>query len=194
MATGFYDTSILANHNHTSTPGDGGTLSNLSVLGTLSAAGNITTGADFIVTNTGTNGLKGTITNDSAVAGKVGELKSVSFNNDAVAATDVYKDAATLDLTAGDWDISYFGVAGSSAANAVNIWNLGIGTTPGNNAPTLVTQGARTATAGTIFSLPFSMSARVSISGTVTYIAKTYAQYTGTAPQFQGTLLARRVR
>lgn len=37
MAAGFFDSVALANHNHTSTPGDGGVLSNLSVTGSVSA-------------------------------------------------------------------------------------------------------------------------------------------------------------
>lgn len=39
MSAGFFDSVALANHNHTTVPGDGGQLSNLSVSGTVSGSG-----------------------------------------------------------------------------------------------------------------------------------------------------------
>lgn len=53
MASGFFDSVALSNHNHTTIPGDGGQLANLSVSGTIQSSGQITAGAGLAITGTG---------------------------------------------------------------------------------------------------------------------------------------------
>jgi hypothetical protein len=72
MSGGFFDSGLLTNHDHTNTPGDGGQLSNLSVLGTLSSTGLITAGGGVDSTNDkGLNLSPGTVATDAANYGQI---------------------------------------------------------------------------------------------------------------------------
>ncbi len=77
--------------------------------------------------------IQGTITNDSAPAGYVGEyVSSTTVNNQKFAGTDTYWDFVSIPLTPGDWDITIqcFYAAGSATVTEVTI---GVGTVAGNS-------------------------------------------------------------
>lgn len=69
--------------------------------------------------------IVGTATNDNAAAGNVGEFLSNSMGGTALS-IGVTVNAATISLTAGDWDIWGVGAFNAAATTKVNVCALGI--------------------------------------------------------------------
>jgi hypothetical protein len=151
----------------------------------------------FTVGSNGPNGIvTGTNTSDDASAGKVGEYVSATWTDQNGGATSVYHDAASISLTAGDWDIAMQTMVNTAATSGVTFIITQVSTTSGNSGaggleginrmnfyPNGSTQGSLTIA-----------RLRESISSTTTYYAKNFATFSGTTPQFSGILSARRVR
>jgi hypothetical protein len=142
----------------------------------------------------------GTITNDSAISGAIGEyIESVGSGTNFPTSNDL-GDATSISLTAGDWDITAIMVAdknGSTWSRA----DLGISVTSGNSGTGLVTgsnrinelwAGSSTTPVFTTLVIP---SYRLSLSSSTTVYMKVLSTYTvGTPAVNTFRLSARRVR
>lgn len=150
--------------------------------------------------NTANGGIKGTITNDSAGGGFVGEYIEIKSGGQAVGTSAQYHDIATFPLTAGDWDVSTVVVLVRNGAtlSSTDIETC-IGTTTGNSAAGcslgenyIVGNGV---SAITVADYPMSIAPyRVSISAATTKYLKGYVEYSAGAPQWAYRISARRVR
>lgn len=144
--------------------------------------------------------IKGTITNNAAAIGYVGEyLSAVAGTVNFIASTQ-YMDGSTITLTAGDWDLC----AQVHMSNNGATWSLsalGISANGGNDSTGLTTGDNRLfGVWANSFTTPISNSLticgyRVSVAATTPYYLKLTSTYTlGGPPQFQCRLSARRVR
>lgn len=152
-------------------------------------------------------GVVGTITNDSAAAGNVGEFKTTTVaaaGAIAGAATGVSKNVTSVSLTAGDWivtgscDLVWTGVTAT-------VVNCGLGTTTDTLASQAGGSGIGTdpntieiATFGTTLSgtkvINAPASTRVSIAATTTiYLVANMTYSAGSFTQY-GTIKALRIR
>lgn len=140
--------------------------------------------------------VPGTNTNDSAVAGYVGQyVETVTSAYSTFPATGVYGDAGSITLTAGDWDVNILHQVNLNGATMTN-WVAGIGTASGNSAAGLIAgnyiEGTSPTSASDITgSVP---PYRISISATTTYYYKIRCTYSAGTPRWIGKMSARRVR
>jgi len=146
--------------------------------------------------------ILGTITNDSASAGYVGEyISSIISANTSVGTSGQMFDLTSISLTAGDWDVSGLVLYKRNGATFTSTdLELGLSTTSGNSFTGLV-YGSNaldnidvvpTTFNTTSLSLP---AVRISISSTTTHYLKGYvATYTSGTPQYICRVSARRVR
>jgi hypothetical protein len=143
-------------------------------------------------------GIVGTTTNNSANAGSVGEYMTASATASSTG-TGKYFDIASLNLTAGDWDVS--GVVQFSSAGAT--WSratAGIGTATGDNGAGMVSGDTQTdeifaSSSTTPTAVSMSLPAvRKSLSGTTTIYLKGYSVFSAGTPSATGRISARRVR
>ena len=164
-----------------------------TVAQTLGVTGATTLAA---LTTTGATALKGTATNDSAAAGNVGEILSGTvLSTSAVSLTSlVTANAASVSLTAGDWDVDGF-VGFSLTAASLSSTVAGVGTT----SATLGSEGSYVKqplittllTDNVHFTTP---TQRISLAATTTVYLHARAQFSaGTVGAF-GVIRARRVR
>lgn len=142
--------------------------------------------------------IAGTSTNDSAAAGSVGEYKESVATSTAAASTTVWKDLASISLTAGDWDVSALASVTPNSGSLANAF-IGIGTVTGNDATGVVTGDTRAEISCSFTGASLWQSAsippkRVSLAGSATYYLKIYAAFGGATPNFVGRISARRVR
>ncbi len=138
--------------------------------------------------------IHGTITNDAAVSGYVGQyIESVVSAVNFPTSTQ-FGDATSIILTAGDWDVTALAVLDGSHATQ---WGIGITPTSGNDGTGTVV-GSNYAT-----NLPSNAATdvstcipayRVSLASTTTYYLKMTATWTVTVPTIFARLSARRVR
>ena len=144
--------------------------------------------------------IKGTATNDSATAGDVGEYTSAAnASGTNFPATTTYGDAASLSLTAGDWDVTLIVFADRNTATWSR-WDAGISTTTGNSTTGLLLGDnwivkifASSATTPVQDGSTVA-SYRTSLSATTTYYAKIGATFTAGTPQYYYRFSARRAR
>lgn len=145
--------------------------------------------------------IHGTVTNDSATIGFVGETVTSSPNSYInFPASNTVGDFTSIFLTAGDWlvtaildclcksstnDVFYFSGISTTSGNS------GAGIILGDNAAALLP-----ASGGTVnFSNTISVSSyRMSLSSPTIVYLKFKAQYTSTAPQANGRISAVRIR
>lgn len=153
--------------------------------------------------------LQGTTTNDSAAAGKVGEVASASrlrsAATGATTATSLNVTAAALSLTAGDWDVSgYIGFL-PAATTSITVLKAAISKTTAT-LPASDTFGVQTSgELGTQFStaanvpgandilLPL-VGCRISLTATTNIFLVANATFTVSTLTVYGSLCARRVR
>lgn len=141
--------------------------------------------------------IKGTVTNDSAATGFVGEyISSITAQLVSAVANNTYFDPVSLTLTPGDWDVTGQ-FTWSLQANTVNLVLGGISTTAGNsgtglsggvNVAQLLPPTSAADSSGCIANY------RISINSTTTVYFKAYASYTSTAPRIGCRISARRMR
>lgn len=162
-----------------------------------------------------TPNIVGTVTNNNAAAGSVGELIEGSVTTDTnIGATNVWFDATTATLTAGDWDVwgcvwcDRAGATFSSLTYSIGIWGAsGNSTTGAKKAQNFFEFDAGVAllTFGT--TCINSTITRVQSDGTNLYICGTttsssqvvrlkayFYNYTAGQPTYQAYIRARRVR
>lgn len=143
--------------------------------------------------------ITGTTTNDSAIAGRIGEAKranqttSTSFD-----ASGVYKDLVSISISSGDWSVS-----------GVMLFDTASGISPFNSAEMVISNYSGNATTDHIIADNWlttpgsttSMNVPVSIpdwqfstARSTTVYLKGSANYGGTAPRMRGRISARRMR
>lgn len=158
----------------------------------------INSSTPIVASSTGTS-ILGTNTNNDADTGWVGEyVSSVTAVTDFTTAGQ-YGDAATITLTAGDWDIGLLVNADQNGATWTGVL-VGISTTAGNttanlvNADTAITTGWGSSSTTPTFTSVTIPPRRFSISGTTTFYAKVRAAYTLGTPRHYTGLWGRRAR
>jgi hypothetical protein len=147
-----------------------------------------------------TGGIVGTITNDSATAGHVGEylVDSQPVAQNVPNATAQFGDTdCQLSITAGDWDVTGVLTYTLNGSTPTQFFKAGISSTSGDSSTGLVegdTLVSGPNPASGINPTLVIPNVRVSVSGTTTYYLKTYNQYSAGNPQYYCRLSARRVR
>lgn len=149
------------------------------------------------VTNTGGTQIRGTTTNDSAVAGFLGEyVESIISTNTSYPTSGTWGDMTSISLTAGDWDVSltaYFNQNGATVSGQ----DIGISSTSGNSSSGLTLGTNQLPSFGPTATYDNSSTIanyRVSISATTTYYAKLNGTYSVATPRYRCRLSARRIR
>ena len=143
-------------------------------------------------------GIKGTVTNDSAATGIVGEFISSTILVGAAVSltTGTAANVTSISLTAGDWDVS--GLVSSVAAGGTTISGfLAWISTTSATAPTSPNSGGYvllqvTGAAGGNIALPVS-TMRMSLASTTTVYLSTLQTFSSTNSAY-GFISARRVR
>lgn len=152
-----------------------------------------TISATGLISPTSTIGIKGTLTNDNANAGSVGEYVTNTTTGTALS-SGVSANATSVTLTAGDWDVT--AEAQYNPAGTTNITLLQTGVS--SVSATLGSLGSKT-----LLILPFttgqpqttiSPAVRVSVSTSATIYAVGSASFTTSTCTVDGFIRARRVR
>lgn len=163
----------------------------LGTIATQSAASVSITGGDIV-----SSSIVGTSTNDSAGAGRVGEYKETEvLAGSAVSLTSGNAaDVATLDLTAGDWDVhGNIVLVPAGTPTAMGGW---ISTTS-VTAPTAPNKGSRFLFQGTMTNAAGQMfpvgARRISLASPATVYLSTLCVFGSTAAA-HGHIWARRAR
>ena len=170
-----------------SPPAIGGTAANTGKFTTLQATSTITPSS--------TSGIVGTTTNDNANAGSFGEYVTGTTSGTSLT-TATAANAASVSLTAGDWDVS-----------GVVRYNPGGSATTSNISAGISTTSATFGGLGTLSALliPFSSSSggnsvvisptvRISISSTTTVFLVALCTFSASTMTADGFIRARRVR
>ncbi len=155
--------------------------------------------ATSLAFNPTTNGIIGTTTNDSAMAGRVGEyIESNVLQASAVALVNATgKDITTLSLTAGDWDVEG-NVCFIPANTTVCTTMFGAISLASNNVNSTYLRGAMTASSFTgdnskTPSVPAPIQ-RISINGPTTVFLVAYSDFSVSTCGAFGFIRARRIR
>ncbi|MES3041811.1 MAG: hypothetical protein V4730_11770 [Pseudomonadota bacterium] len=156
------------------------------------------------LSSTGVTALKGSITNDSAAAGNIGEFitSTVAAASAVALTTATGRDVTSISLTAGDWDVSGqvdFVLAGVTATLFQSGISLATNTLPsqagGSGLGTDALTGVPLLT--TILSATYAQGiapVRISLAATTTvYLVAQAAFSVGTTTAY-GTIRARRER
>jgi hypothetical protein len=140
--------------------------------------------------------IKGTTTNDSATAGNVGEYVGSSVLSIAAPTSGNWGDLTSISLTTGDWDVTMTGWGNTGVVANVTTMQMGLSTTSGNSSTGLTPGWNQVGSVGIgTASMSYAISRwRLSVNTTTTVYLKYEASYSGTAPGFHGTVLARRER
>ena len=164
------------------------TSSDITVNGTITFAGS------------GTIGIVGTTTNNSAAAGSVGEYvlsNVVSGSAVTIASSGVYINITSISLTAGDWDIVGAGtitdsVAGTPTGNAEIVVSLYSANTTTDHVLGLNDfRGAPSATYDCSIAVPLY---RLSVASTTTVYLKSTVGFSSGTWEAYGSIQARRRR
>src|SRR3990172_3803375 len=143
----------------------------------------IITSTDITAINLYPTQIKGTLTNDNAPAGFIGEYKSSAATvGTNFPTTAEWGDLVSISLTAGDWDV--IAILGATANGAtVTDTAIGINASAGNIVPgnlgdgyTYIKMPSATTNGGGIISM------RQSLASTTTIYLKYYAVYTVAIP------------
>lgn len=149
--------------------------------------------------NSCSSGIRGTVTNDSAAAGNVGEYIESVVGVTNVPTSTQFGDLTSIVLTAGDWDVQALLHAVVNGASWALI-SIGVSTHSGNDQTGLVVgsnsfQNVFSATSTQPQQVPLYINSyRVSLSATTTIYLKFSSTYSGGTPVCYGRLSARRVR
>ena len=163
--------------------------------GTVNAAAVTTTGA---ITPSQTAGIVGTTTNNDANAGSVGEYLTASTQGTS-ASSGVALNATSVNLTAGDWEVSGICQYNAAGTTTSTQWVCGISTTSstfgtaatGINNYFLLNGTSADAGSGENFMAPVT---RIRISSTTTVYLVAQTQFAVSTMTVSGFIRARRVR
>ena len=140
----------------------------------------------------------GTVTNDSANAGNVGEFVTsyIGTGSQISLVTATAKTLTSISLTAGDWDVRGAGIFNPAGTTTISRCTLGINTTT-NTLPATADEGyldiAAAFTTGVNTSLNTGL-ARISLASTTTYYLIAYSVFAVSTMAVYGRFSARRVR
>lgn len=151
------------------------------------------------LTFSSTSGIIGTITNNNAAAGSVGEYVSseIIINNATSIATATATNITSISLTAGDWDV-WGSVGVSPDAGTIVALIVGWISTTSATLPTRPNAGAQTwlqttLPASAVQIVPAGQT-RLSLSGTTTVYLSLYTSFSVSTNNMFGFIGARRVR
>lgn len=162
-------------------------------------SGSVTTLNAVRISSFGASGLaiKGTQTNDSAVAGDVGEYLSSACTNAGYPATAVTRDFAKITVTPGEWDLGMGAYLDASPGKTTDCV-YGVSATQGNT----FTDGVsgQNKFEFNIWNSSFAFlpeiipTFRVLTNATTDYYLKGSCTYSGSAPTITGYIRGRRMR
>lgn len=141
-------------------------------------------------------GILGTMSNDNAQSGYVGEYAESIVNNALINnSSGAYDDQTSISLTAGDWEITLMCRLNTNGATVTD-FNVGVSSTSGNSSAGLFS-GSNLYTVTT--SVPNGQMAvisgfRMSLAATTTMYWKENLSYSAATPRMSGRLSARRMR
>lgn len=146
--------------------------------------------------------LLGSITNDSATAGNVGEYVSSTIAGASAVSlvSTTAKTITSISLTAGDWDIWVNAYLAGGSSTTVTSWTPSISTTTNviNTAEGfygITTYGSATPFTTSLGAVSLAVGPiRVSLSGTTTYFYTAAATFATSTCSGYGIIQARRVR
>jgi hypothetical protein len=169
----------------------GGAVDGTTVGATTPSTGAFTTlSASGLISPSSTVGVKGTVTNDNANAGSVGEYISASASSFAMI-NNTNQNVTSISLTAGDWDVDG-GVAFYGSAANMTIAGFGsnsVSATFGATGTSAQYAGSAIYTFGTAFP-----KRRYSLSATTTIYLVGYASFSSGTVSAYAYLQARRIR
>ena len=140
--------------------------------------------------------ISGTFTNNDAVASRLGEYIKGTFSASNFPASGDWGDAVSINLTAGDWDVTLILCSLYNSATVSQIAG-GISTTSGNDSTGLSLGDNQANTLGPTATTAACVSVptwRKTLTATTTLYAKYTADYTIATPKAYGRLSARRPR
>lgn len=149
-------------------------------------------------TSIGRGQYQGTNTNDSATAGNIGEYVSGSTGSTAMT-TNVSQNAASISLTAGDWDVQGACQFTGQATTQVNYLDASISTTSATSDTSIDRQNRLIYPQTQLYNItspgcvmtPWS---RISLSSTTTVYCVANSAFNGGTQNVSGKIWARRVR
>lgn len=182
--------SITALTVSTITAASSATITNLSVTNINGAAYSAVTAGQ----------LPATATNDNAAAGKLGEYVEAIVSAVNSGASGVWGNAASISLTAGDWDVAENNYSQANGATLTGPWqdaisiNSGATTTDHVLGSNWVLNDFSAGLATTAQQAIPIVAYRISLSATTTVYWKFVATYSAGQPKAYGRLSARRAR
>jgi hypothetical protein len=176
----------------------GGTVNNASVGATTPSTGKFTTlQATSTITPLSTAGIVGTVTNDSANAGSVGEYVSNTASGVALT-TATTANVTSISLTAGDWDVTgavAFVNTGGTTSISAQIAGISLTSATFTPIPSGFGQASLQNTAAVIPGSNMSlMPTRISVATTTTVYLIAQSTFTVSTMTANGFIRARRVR
>ncbi len=135
--------------------------------------------------------IMGSITNDAAATGFVGEyIESIHTGNSNVPTSGQWGDMTSIILSSGDWIVTACATVNNNGATSGGFLDFGIGTAPGNSATGLIfgenyLEIPMNTTAG-VNASPVIPSWRVSIASSTPYYWKLSMTYSIATPQVAG--------
>src|SRR5665213_3247064 len=204
-AAGTLGTAIVLNN---TTPGVGGSIeiedngtgikffvnNSSSPALTISSAGNTIITGNLSFTTTSTEGIVGTVTNDNAAAGNVGEHISSTALSSTPGATNTYSNLTSISLTAGDWDVTGQTMYLINGATITGQNEIYVSLFSGNTLTDQSYGDNDLYGPGTVVNTLTVGAWRVSISSTTTVYLKWRCAYSAGTPVCYGRISARRVR
>lgn len=176
---------------------------NIAITTGVASAGNSGDVALRTGTATGTRGvvrIQGTVTNDNATSGDVGEnFRAIVSTYTNYTTTATYQNITSITLTPGDYDISANGTIYGNGATvgAGSDFTLAISTTTASASGSVDAESISrfTSVALNIGYVPIGIPTyRVSVPSTTTYYLNTLGTFSAGNPQFVGSIRARRIR
>ncbi len=152
--------------------------------------------------NSNGNGLvlPGSLTNDAAASGVVGEwVEANTISGGSIGLSGVYTNITSISLTPGDWDVSATAGISPGTAGTITEMQMAISKNSGNTTTDQVVGNNQLAMTKAVPNVSDGAGSiptyRVSLATTTTYYVKMEVQYTGLSGNFiYGRISARRVR
>jgi hypothetical protein len=153
-----------------------------------------TISASGLITPASAIGIKGTTAGDTSQAGSIGETMSATFTSVNITTTNVAQSLASINLTAGDWDVTGYVTFVSGSGATMTIWVAGLNTA--NN--TLPAVGNYFESIGSVGSglsaTAVAPVSRQNVTGNTTVFLVGEAVFGGGSVSATGFLRARRMR
>ena len=151
-------------------------------------------GLSALAVSGGSSDLSCTTTNDSAAAGKLGEVitSNIASGSAVGLTTGVSANVTSISLTAGDWDV--YGWVGTNPAGSTTTITLGAGISATTaNLGSFASKFSTNASAGVSNGIPIATQ-RISLASTTTYYLVANVSFGVSTLGAYGYITARRVR